>query len=326
MSITINFCLQSEWRRKMPEKKEAPSLVFWVTIIGIAVSIALSVLPIFLNQSLSLGLLIGLVSIAGTLLLDFGIRFTETRNNFSERVASLESEIATLLQKEGEDIKRAIKLGDHLARDTEIRRTIEMIVNVCEDVKSLNVDVFTRKVDEYLTNCYARVNDLADGEEVLDSEFSFLPAEHSQDKSMASIVISSDPHFLDTILGRRLLDAWRDSIKRNRDVTLLWIQEKQILSNQKFHKLVQEQQKIGIHVLIAEKETVPPHLQKDYGIIDRRYFYISEIVNGKPEREKVSNNQDELRKLAEEFSRLKTFSENSSMYYSQLSQNIHSAP
>lgn len=309
----------------MPEKKEAPSLVFWVTVIGIVLSIALSVLPIFLNQSLSLGLVIGLVSIAGTLLLDFGIRFTETRNNFSERVASLESEIATLLQKEGEDIKRAIKLGDYLARDTEIRRTIELIVNVCEDVKSLNVDVFTRKVDEYLTNCYAKINDLADGEEVLESEFSFLSAEHSQDKSSASIVISTEPHFLDTILGRRLLDAWNDSIKRNRDITVLWIQEQQKMNNQKFRKLVQEQQKIGVNVLIAEKETVPLSLQKDYGIIDRRYFYISEIINGKPEREKVSNNQDELRRLSDEFSRLKTFSESSNMYYAQFSQNTHSS-
>lgn len=305
----------------MQEKKEMPSLIFWVTIIGIALSIALGVLPIFLNQNLSLGLLVGLVSIAGTLLLDFGIRFTETKNNFSERVASLEKEIATLLQKEGEDIKRAIKLGEYLAKDTEIRHTIELIVNTCEDVKTLNVDVFTRKVDEYLTKCYEKINDLADGEEILESEFSFLPAEHSHEKSMASIVMSTEPHFLDTIPGRRLLEALGDSIKRNRDITFLWIQEKQVLNSQKFRRLVQEQQKLGVNILVAEKESVPLRLQKDYGIVDRRYFYIAEIINGKPEREKVSNNLDELRKLAEEFSRLKTFAESSNMYYAQLSQN-----
>jgi hypothetical protein len=307
----------------MQEKKESPSLVFWVSIIGIAISIGL---PIFLNQNLSLGLLVALVGIAATLLLDFGIRFTETKNNFSERVASLEKDIAALVEQESIDIKRAIKLGDYLAKDTELRHTIELIVNTCEDVKSLNVDVFTRKVDEYLTHCYAEINDLADGEEILDSEFSFLPAEHSHEKSQAYIVISTTPAFLNTIPGRAMLSAWDNSIKLNRDITMLWIQEKPVLNDQKFRKLVQEQQKIGVNVLIAEKESVPLLLQKNYGIVDRRYFYISEIINGKPEREKVSNNLDELRKLAEEFSRLKAYAESVNVYYTQMDTNTNTSP
>jgi hypothetical protein len=310
----------------MQEKRETPSLVFWVTIIGIVLSIALSIVPIFLNLNLSLGLLIALVSIAGTLLLDFGIRFTETRKNFSERVASLEGEIAVLLQKEGEDIKRAIKLGDYLARDTEIRHTIESIANTCEAVKSLNVDAFTRKVDEYLTQCYAKIKDLADGEEVLESEFSFLPSEHSHEKSFAYIVRSADPHLLDTIPGRRMLNALGDSVKLNRDITFIWVQKKEILIGQKFRKLVQEQQKVGVNTLIAEKESVPLQLQKDYGIVHRRYFYISEIINGKPEGERISNNGDELRKLTEQFSRLKTFAESSNVYYNQMDQNTNTSP
>ncbi len=308
----------------MQEKRETSSLALWVTIIGIALSIALGILPIFLNQNLSLGLLIALVGTAGTFLLDFGISFTETREDFSKRVTVLETDIASLVQKESEDIKRAIKLGDYLARDTEIRHTIELIVNTCEEVESLNVDVFTRKIDEYLTKCYNQINNLADGEEILDSVFSFLPSEHSHEKSTAYIVASTEPHFFDTVPGRKLTAALGDSIKRNRDIIFLWIQEKRILHSQEFRDLVEEQKKVGVTTLIAEKESVPPELQGDYGIIEHRYFYTSEIINGKPGREKVSNNRDELRKIQADFSRLKTtFAESSHTYYAQLDKVHH---
>ncbi len=303
----------------MQEKRETSSHSSWVTIlIGFVLSIALGILPIFLNQNYSLALLIALVGIAATFLLDLSIRFTETREDFSKRVTVLETDIAALVQKESEDIKRAIKLGDYLARDTEIRHTIESIVNTCEEVKSLNVDVFTRKIDEYLTECYKKINDLADGEEILDSEFSFFPSEHSHQKSTATIVTSTEPLFLDTTHGRNLVNALGDSIKRNRDITFIWIQEKQILHGQEFRALVNEQEKVGVTVLIAEKESVPPKLQRDYGIVHQRYFYTYEISNGKQGREKVSNNRDELRKIEADLSQLKPFVESPNRYYDQL--------
>jgi len=55
-------------------------------------------------------LLVALVGIAGTLLLDFGVRFTETGNSFSERVSGLEKDMAVLVEREGEDISNQEEL------------------------------------------------------------------------------------------------------------------------------------------------------------------------------------------------------------------------
>ncbi len=135
------------------------SLFIWINIAGIIISLLLAVIPLFFNQSVAIALLITLVGLGATFLFDLSVRSQEYEDLLSRRIEDLQSDIAILVAKEGEDIKRAIKLGEYLARDNELRGTIESIVDTCERVKSLNVDVFTRKVDDYLKDCNKHIQE-----------------------------------------------------------------------------------------------------------------------------------------------------------------------
>ncbi len=300
----------------MAKKPKRSSLFIWISVAGIIISLLLSVIPLFFNQSVAIALLIALVGLGATFLFDLSVSSREHEILLFSKIDDLQSDIATLVENEGEEIKRAIKLGEYLARDNELRGTIESIVDTCERVKSLNVDVFTRKVDDYLKDCNKRIDDLSDGKEVLKSDFSFLPSEHCPQKSVAKIVMSTEPLYLDTSYGRKTLEEQKKCIQLNRNITFIWVLEKSVLANPKFQHLVQEQKKIGVETLVANKEDVPDHLQKNYGIVDNKYFYVSSFINGKLDRDDVSNEQDKLRRLEEGFSQLrKKFAESADIYY-----------
>ena len=303
-------------------RNQKPSFIIWVTIIGVFISLLLAVIPLFSSQNISLSLLIGLVGIAATYLVDVGIKVKENGDLFSHRTGNLQAEIEKLVESEGDDIKRAIKLGEYLARDDELRKTIESIVDTCEKVKRLNVDIFNRKIDEYLVKCNELIDDLSDGEEVLKSNFSFLPSVYSLHKSVAHIVMSTKPLYLDNIYGRKMIEQQRRCIELNRKITFIWVQERHVLENQKFRSLVAEQKNKGVEVYIAEKESVPSKLWNDYGIVDNRYFYISSFDNGKPDRDDVSTNQNKLRELEDEFNQLFGVAELVDVYYAQRGQII----
>jgi hypothetical protein len=307
---------------KTMAKGQKPSFIIWVTIIGVFVSLLLAIVPIFFTPNISLSLLIALVGIAATYLVDVGIKVKENGDLFSSRTGNLQSEIEKLVESEGDDIKRAIKLGEYLARDDELRKTIESIVDTCEKVKRLNVDVFNRKIDEYLTDCNELIDKLSDGEEVLKSNFSFLPSVYSLHKSMARIVMSTEPLYLDSVYGRKMIEQQKRCIELNRKITFIWVQERDILEHQKFRTLVAEQKSKKVDVYIVEKESVPSKLWKDFGIVDNRYFYLSSFDNGKPDSDDVSTNQSKLRELEDDFDRLFGLAEAIDVYYAQPGQAV----
>ncbi len=276
------------------------SFTAWTTIIGVIVSLLLAIIPLIFNQNISLSLLIGIVGMAATYLFDVGIKVRENEELISSRTESLQTSMSVLVEREGDEIKRAIKLGEYLTKDDALRKTIEEIVDACENVKSLNVDAFTRKTDDYLRKCNKLINDLSDGEEVLKSNFSFLPAERCLHKSIAQVVMSTEPLYLNSVFGRKMIEKQKECINLNRNITFIWLQEKHILEDPKFRQLVQEQQNAKVEVLIAEKENISKDLWKDYGIVDDKYYYISSFDNGKPDTDNISTNQDTLHSLEED--------------------------
>src|SRR5262249_41187872 len=103
---------------------------------------------------------------------------------------------------------------------------------------------------------------------------------------------------------------------------LLWVQDKNIFAMEKYRKIIEDQESVGVSVFIAEKEEVPDDLEEDYGIVDESYSYIMTFKNGKPDTDKISVSPEQTRKLLQNFRKLEKFALRSNAYYKQLDQYI----
>lgn len=310
----------------MSKRQQQLSAMHPVVVAGIVISLLLSLIPVFASQNLSFSLLIALVGIAASFLLDFALKLKDSEERLSGTVTKLQNDLAELVKKEGDEIREVVELGEELARDEALRSIIKDIVKDCETVKQFNIDVFTRRVEKVLNDCRTNINALADREEEIHGDFSFVPERVSTTPSKLNMVISSDPSYLLDAYGRKMLTMMKEAMKRNRHITVVWVQEKKILTDPRYRKVINEQELAGVEILVAEKGHVPPRLCKDYGVIDERTYFTPIFVDGIPDGEDISARAEKVTVAVYDFKQLyEHFAESANEYYENLDEKNRQA-
>ncbi len=213
----------------------------WYLVIGLIVSVIFILISVLQNQYTT-SILIGIISILVTYLIDLTVKLKDRDERLAIQVNDLgnkiveiskksQEEILESVQEEREKITETVLLGEELAEDEELRHIIKDLVDKSEAVKKLNIDAFSKYARNLLEACRDQINDLSDGEEEIPAQYNFVPLEACHLPSHMYIVLSHDPSYLKGRYGTTYLNEQQETIKKNRSITMIWIQPKHILSD-----------------------------------------------------------------------------------------------
>ena len=129
------------------------------------------------------------------------------------------------------------------------------------------------------------------------------------------------PDYFATQLGKNYLQFQKSAIQRNVSITRIWLQERAILTDPVYKKIILEHVETGIETLVIEKETLPPeayHLCEDYGIIDD-IMIITPLAhsNGTPKGEHITIDPHVVGRAKNNFDALKGYAQEARDFYSE---------
>ncbi len=319
----------------MPRGQNKPYL-HW--IIGSIVSIILAFISIFQNQYTN-SIIIFIIGLSATYLFDLTAGLRNRDDSLLDQINSLEKKIIDLsdeqqtkilisVEEEGEKITQSMLLGEKLAKDEKLRQIISQIVDESALVKKLKIDVFTQRIENLLNNCRNEISNLADGEEEVRGTYSFIPTENLTSPSHMLIVLCHDPSFLKGPYGHSYLSKQQETIKRNRHITMIWVQPKEILVDDYYREFIAQQEKIQVEIFVAEQDEIPTRISQEYskeefGIVDERIYFSTVFDENKPDGYIVSTNQGRVNKAKVDIRYLlESYAQKASVYYKQQKEII----
>jgi len=257
-----------------------------VLIVGISFSIALSVCLLLLGVDTPDSTIIGLVSIAISLLL----------------------ELISRLAKAQEKLIAASGLSRSLLRDETLFSAISTIV---EDYHSVirrrdGYSMFANRARELLSECSDGIHDLVEGYMILPplSQFSFgLKGFSDVRHTIKSTSYVDAEGFWKSVAGEKYLQANIELVRRGVKITRIFIGNRRNVGRAK--EVMTGQREAGIRVLIALIEEIPRDLCEDFLVADDSILAQLQLTReGIPRSERISIDPQEVRRAINGFDRL----------------------
>ena len=218
-----------------------------ILVIGILISIGLSVILVITGLDTAQGLIIGLLGTVLTLLVDIVDRL---------RTAEI-------------GILRIYSFGKNLSQDKWLLATIEQIIDDYEKGKSINLHPFPTRAKGALEECRDVLHTLAEGYMWVKPQgrYTFGQSGISQSKHSVLAVSYVNPKtYWQVTWGEKYLRVNKEIVDRGVKVTRIFLANRSQFPS--MIDLMKRQAEAGIQVYVAVLEEVPIELQEDYLIQD----------------------------------------------------------
>ncbi len=227
-----------------------------ILVIGVFVSIGLSVTLVLTGLDTGQGLIIALVGTVLTLLID-----TIARLRMAER-----------------DVLRIFSFGKSLMQDKWLLDTMEQIIDDYESAKKTHLQPFPLRTKGALEECRDVLHALADGymwvKPMGQYTFGQVGISHAR-RNVLAVSYANRQQFWRITWGEKYFRVNKEIVKRGVKVIRIFLASKDQLLN--MIELMKRQAQAGIQVYVAILEEVPIELQEDYLVQDEEVFVKVEL-------------------------------------------------
>jgi hypothetical protein len=256
-----------------------------VSIIGVVVSILLSIGLILLGVDRPESILIGIGTTIISLLIDLPIRIDQ-----AERT-----------------IISAGRLSDRLVADAYLFDAADAIVADYSQVMATSeFDIFRDRARHALEDCKTTLHDLIEGSMTVAplSQYSFgVKGLDSVTRSLKATSYVDAEHFWNSVAGGRYFQANVELFDRGVAITRVFIGDRATLGRIK--SIILRHRNVGIHVLVALTNELPLELCEDYLIADDRIVVSLELTReGIARSERISVQPQRVSRAINDFERL----------------------
>lgn len=256
------------------------SIIRWldpILLIGLFISIAISVGMILTGKDTFESFSVGILSTIITLLLD----------------------IAARIQKVQDSVLEAAELSRILSNEP-IGKALREIANNYAAIRKVGFNHYHTIADRAIDDCRTRLRDLASGSVLVTAksvqEYAIIGIEQAQREIKAIHLDSME--FWNSVLGKKLFDLNRAAIKRNVQITRIFL-----LATDEVNEHIETlkaHEKVGIQVFVVD----PEHLSREFTIFDNRILMEVEGEEEGYRRERITIDPAEVTRKSEEFQHL----------------------
>lgn len=258
-------------------------------VIGLIISIAISIITIFVSNDASIGLIVGLLSTIITLLVDVIARIQKVENT----------------------IFLTAHLSEVLASDKALCDTIHEIVVSYEQLKKWKFTHYEIVSKRAIDTCRDTVNGAAIGAMTVKSktpdEYGSFKGIDSAQKSMKVTHVTSMEFWKSSTFGRKIFDANLKAVKRGVKITRLFALSEQDVLNS--IDVLREQENAGINVLIVKPSHFERKDQEDFIIFDDKILVRNEMIAGQYATEHIILRSADVERANQDFHRLSLLGE-----------------
>ncbi|MEW5870999.1 MAG: hypothetical protein AB1894_17125 [Chloroflexota bacterium] len=271
-----------------------------ILLIGITISILISVILVFVGQDEVNSLLVGLVLTTITLIIDGFTRIKEVERNTIQ----------------------ALGLEESLTKYPFLFSTLFQIAKDYESVRNLEFDFFKHGADDVLLDCRNTIHSLAEQriEVGLENNLAYgRQGIHDAQKSLKAVAYA-EPSFWKTKYADFYLESNAQAVARGVKFTRIWLYDVKTLTE--YQEILQRQVDVGIRVLIAYPDRVPDHILDDILLVDDKV--LARLVldaNGKAKSQIVTIDPIEIEKAMQKFTLLERYSQTYSEFLDYMNKN-----
>ena len=197
-------------------------------------------------------------------------------------------------------LDQSFELSLRLARDKELYEMFNDIAIEFANIQQIPVsDVFKETANSLIRECRDKIRSISSTSIKLEPIEGTLVLVRIFDEAKERVIaVSHDPHqekFWESSLGRRILRANADAIKRGVKITRVFILTPE-QNRRSVSAVIQQHIDTGIEVLVAKADELPPELLADYLIQDDRLVFHIEVSKkgGLPGKSWVSIDRHEV--------------------------------
>lgn len=251
-----------------------------ILLIGLTISITISIVMVLTgNDSLS-SLIIGLLSTIITLLIDVAARVQKAEKVFLD-AAGL----------------------SRILNDKFIGSSLQEIANKYENIKSYNFNHYNNIAESAIDECRATLRDIASGSVVVKAKtiqaYGVKGIEQARQDVKAIHIGSME--FWSSDFGMRYLELNRAAVKRGVRITRIFALAPDDAKN--FLEKLKEQERAGIHVFIVD----PSRIEHEFVIIDNRVLIDFDVDTNLDYRlERIVLESSQVKRKRDEFQALIT--------------------
>ncbi len=166
------------------------------------------------------------------------------------------------------------------------RQLLEEVLDISKEFAGLKkapvADFFEEMAYKYVRDCKDKIRHLSSGTINIDPKQNvndFLSLYRKSEKRLKAISYGEHPeYFWENEVGRKVLDANSDAIKRGVEITRIFILTSDQVKNPRVMAILTQQKDAGIEVLVADSQSIPPDLKEDYGILDESLVFQMDII------------------------------------------------